>query len=234
MILAIGALGLSALPALADNACSTYAGTDNGATYFTTGFSCYIGDLDFSDFTYTPSGTNPVADTLVTVDAINGGSAGIGFSFNAPWTASLPDESSDAAIGFNVSVIGGGAATLEDAALAQTAGVNGGGTASVAENGCSNPAPPPTPCSQEWSVLTLQSPNTDDFANDVIYSPTGTISVSKDINVVSGTGPSGFAALSVVEDTFSQVPEPRSLAMLLGLALVAGLSLKKKLQGVQS
>jgi len=236
MILAIGALGLSALPALADSACSTYAGSDNGSTYFTPGFSCYIGDLDFTDFTYTSSGspaTNAIPDTAVTVDVINGGASGTGFSFNSSWTAVGAGAFSDADIGFDVTVIGGGAATLEDAALIQTGGIDSTGTgsiASVVENGCSNPAPPPTLCSQEWGVLT----NSVEFANDVIYSPTGTISVSKDITAHDGTSSSAFSTISLVEDTFSQVPEPRSLAMLLGLALVAGLSLKKKLQGVQS
>jgi hypothetical protein len=236
MILAIGALGLSALPALADNACASYAGSDNGSTYFTTGFSCYIGNLDFSNFTYTSSGSpssNAIPAADVTVDVINGGNAGTGFSFNSSWTAVGAGAFSDADIGFNVTVLGGGAATLEDAALIQTGGVDGtntGSIASVAENGCSNPSSGFPPCSQTWGVLTAQTSNTNASANDVIYSPTGTISVSKDITAHDGTGANTFSTISLVEDTFSQVPEPRSLAMLLGLVLVAGLSLKKKLQ----
>ena len=240
MILAVSALGLMALPAAADNACSTYAGSNNGGTYFgTTGFSCYIGNLDFSNFSYTSSSSNPppaVPDTAVTVSTVDNAS-GIGFLFNASWTATGPNESSDALIGFTVSVIGGGPATLEDAALVQTGTIdktNTGSLTSVGEGGCAASTIEGCADIANWVLATSQSSNTTMFADHTFYAPTGVISVSKDINVFTGTDPNAHASISGVEDTFSQVPEPRSLALLLGLGLVAGLSLKKKLQSVQS
>lgn len=240
LILAVSALGLSALPAAADNACSTYAGSNNGGTYFgTAGFSCYIGNLDFSNFSYSSSSSTPPAptpDTAVTVSAVSTAS-GIGFLFSSSWTASGPSEFSDALIGFTVSVVGGGPATLEDAALVQTGLVdktNTGSLTSVGEGGCA--AVDITLCGgiPNWTLATSQNSNTAIIADHTFYAPTGVLSVSKDINVVSGTDPNAHASISGVEDTFSQVPEPRSLALLLGLGLVAGLSLKKKLQSVQS
>ena len=161
-------------------------------------------------------------------------STGIGFEFNSSWAAVGANEFNDADIGFTVSVIGGGAATLEDAALIQTAGVdstNTGSLAKVAENGCSGSLPS---CSQEWSLLTDQTSNTTNFAAETFYTPTGSLTVSKDITAQTGTSVNAFASVSLVEDTFSQVPEPRSLALMLGFGLIAALGLKKKLQGAQS
>jgi hypothetical protein len=197
---------------------------------------CVVGDKIFSNFSYIASGDNAIPGTDVTVQTIGPAGSGatnidntfpsdIGLEFAAPWTVP-PGTSTDAAIGFDVT-IGSGPLEIEDAGLVQTSGVTGTGTASVVENGCSGAV---FPCTQEWNVLT----NANDFANDTIFTPTGTISVSKDISVASGSN--GTATISLVQDVFSQtsVPEPRSLSLLLGFGLVAGLALKKKFQSVRS
>jgi hypothetical protein len=234
LILAVSALGLSALPAAADSQCpSNVAFT----TYQVANFSCFIGNLDFSNFQYHSSASlppTPVPASNVTVDALNG-TSGIGFSFNSSWTAVGPNEFSDAAIGFTVSVVGGGPATLEDAALIQTGAVDGtntGSLASVGENGCTGSSNG-LDCAQQWSLVTSQTSNTSATSAHTFYLPTGSLTVSKDITAITGSGEGTFASVSLVQDTFSQVPEPRALAMLLGLGLVAGLSLKKKFQSVQ-
>jgi hypothetical protein len=236
LILAVSALGLSALPAAADSACPTGVAL---STYLATpGFTCSIGDLDFGNFVYTSSASNPptpVPASDVTVGTVDG-SAGIGFTFDSNWTATGAGEFSDADIGFTVSVIGGGPATLEDAALIQTGGVdltNTGSMASVGESGCSGSSNG-LDCTQQWSLVTSENSNTTATSDHVFYLPTGVLTVSKDINAFDGTSANAFASVSLVEDTFSQVPEPRSLALLLGFGLVAGLALKKKLQSVQS
>jgi hypothetical protein len=234
IILAVSALGLSALPAAADSQCPTGVAL---STYVVSGFTCFIGDLDFSNFSYTSSASmppTPVPDTSVTVATVDN-AAGIGFSFNSSWTAAGAGEFSDAAIGFTVSVIGGGPATLEDAALIQTGAVdntNSGSLASVGENGCSGSSNG-LDCSQMWSLVTSQTSNSSATSAHTFYLPTGSLTVSKDITAVDGSSANAFASVSLVQDTFSQVPEPRALAMLLGLGLIAGLGLKKKLQGVQ-
>ncbi len=236
LILAVSALGLSAAPAFADSACSSGVAL---STYLGSSFTCYIGNLDFSNFTYTDSGSNPPAGTpatSVTVNTVNG-TSGIGFLFNSSWTATGANEFSDALIGFTVSVIGGGPATLEDAALVQTGsidGTNSGSLDSVGENACSGPSNNNPPCTQQWALVTSQTSNSVNTTAHTFYTPTGSISVSKDINAITGTASGVFASISGVQDTFSQVPEPRSLALMLGFGLIAALGLKKKLQGVQS
>ena len=200
------------------------------------GGGCVIGDKIFSNFSYIGSGNNPVPGTDVVVGTLGPTGTGaaavdslfpsdIGLEFSASWTVP-PGTSSDAAIGFEVT-IGSGPLNIEDAGLVQTSGVTGTGVASVVEDGCSGAV---FPCTQEWNVLT----NNNSFAADTIFTPTGTISVSKDITVQSGSN--GTATISLVQDVFSQtaVPEPRSLSLLLGFGLVAGLALKKKFQGVRS
>jgi hypothetical protein len=231
LILAAGALGLSALPALADQACSTYNGSDNGATYFTTGFSCYIGDLDFSDFTYSSSasgGATAVPAGDVTVSPVTT-ATGVGFLFNASWNATMPNETSDGIIGFDVSIVGGGPAEIEDAALLQTGSIDGTNTGSidsVGEDGCS----PSNTCTlQQWALVTSQTSDTVNTADHIFITPTGSISVSKDINAASGSGAGAFAEISGVEDTFSVVPEPRDVALFVGFGLLAAIMLKRKL-----
>jgi hypothetical protein len=208
-----------------------YISTYNGSG------GCSVGDKIFSNFSYSGSATvNPVTSSEVTVQTVGPASTGatdvsgifpndIGLQFNSSWTVP-PGTFSDGAIGFDVTV-GTGPMEIEDAGLVQIGGVTGTGVASVSENGCSGAV---FPCTQQWSVLT----NANTFANDTIFTPTGTISVQKDITVNSGTN--GTATISVVQDVFSQtaVPEPKSVSLLLGFGLVAGLALRKKFQSVRS
>jgi len=217
-------------------------GATSLSVYLAPGFSCQIGDKIFSSFSYSPSGTNPVPYTSVTVEGVGPtGTAGatfqdqftalaadIGFQFSAPWSAPSGGTTTDATIGFNVTIVAGGAQEIEDAAVVQTGGITGNGTAVVNEAGCSAPNAPGQICSAFWGVDT--DPNT--FAADTIFAPTGSIGVSKDILVAANNG---TANITAVQDVFSQtaVPEPRAISLFLGLGLIAGLTFKK-LQGARS
>jgi hypothetical protein len=67
--------------------------------------------------------------------------------------------------------------------------------------------------------------------NDVTFSPSGSLTVSKDITVTD-SGTSGHAEISLVADTFSQtgVPEPATMvlvgAALCGIAVIRRRSVK--------
>jgi len=195
---------------------------------------CQIGDKIFSNFGYTgPSGTGtaptPAGITVDTIDGTNIVFPGdIGLSFNGTWDAGS-GLMADGNIAFAVTVVGGGSQLIEDAGIVQSAGVTGNGKAEVTENGCSGAV---FPCTATWGVVTVQQGQTDSFANDTIFSPTGTISVTKDINVI---GNNGTASITNVIDVFSQtpVPEPRTLSLFLGLGLFGGLALRKKFQSAR-
>jgi|SRR5579875_238598 len=213
-------LAATAMTAFATPTCSNNV-SGNGATYFGGGYSCEIGDLLFSNFTYTASGSVLIPDSEITVDAVTGPS--IGLSFHAPWTAAA-GMSSDGTIDFTVTVLGGGD-LLEDFGLAQTSGVSGDGSASVAENGCG-----PAPCLATGGsiyVLTFQDSGERSAQGETTFTPSSSVAVEKDISV---NGNDGFATISVVQDTFSQVaPEPMSMGMMGGgLALLGLVRLRRK------
>src|SRR5580704_14977150 len=149
-------------------------------------------------------------------------SSDIGVDFSTV-CATTAGQTLDDNISFSVSV-GAGAASITDAGLVQDSYTTGNGNVTVTEKGCSGMT---FPCNQVWGVAT----NDTSFVNDTIFSPTGTISVEKDI-AVSGNG--GTAGVSSVADVFStsEVPEPRAVSLLLGLGLVAGFAFKKKFQSV--
>jgi hypothetical protein len=218
-LLIVFGLATTAMTAFATPACSNGV-TDNGSTYFGGGYSCTIGDLLFSNFSYTASGTNPISAGQITVDTVT--NDGLGLSFHAPWSAAA-GMTTDGTIDFTVTVLGGGS-LLEDFGLAQTSGVSGDGSASVAENGCG-----PAPCLATGGsiyVLTFQDSGARSAQGETTFSPVNSVEVEKDISV---NGNTGFATISVVQDTFSQVPEPISMGLMGGgLALLGLVRLRRQ------
>jgi hypothetical protein len=222
-------LATTAMTAFATPACSDDV-TGNGSLYFGSGYSCQIGDLLFSNFSYTASGTNPISSNQITVDAVGPTGTGasinfadIGLSFHAPWSAG-PGQTTDGTIDFTVSALGTGT-LLSDLGLAQTSGVAGTGTASVIERGCG-----PAPCNAtggSYYVLTFQTGSADDAQGETSFNGQCSVSVEKDIAVNGGNA---FAGISVVQDTFSQpAPEPVSMGLMGGgLALLGVVRLRRR------
>ena len=231
--------------------CTSYDG-DSLATLITGSVSCTYGGLTFSDFGYSGASTSgngtPVPSTVITVDAITN-MYGVGFGFTADWASGNPAPGptpsyTDGDITFEVST-GNGAATIEDAGLSQTSGVLGNGFANVSEGICAGAG-----CSV--GTFAIETFEGGDYTSglctaeggtfsggtctlldtDKVFTATGTVMVSKDIDANSGTA--GNANITYVADTFSVVPEPRALPILLGLGLVAGLFLRKKFQSVSA
>jgi len=194
---------------------------------------CTYGGYTFSNFSYTDAATN--GGNTVTGSGVNVFTAtnayGSGLSFDGSWDAYGAGATSDGDITFVVTVNNGGAATITDAGVAQTAGVTGSGVATVAEQGCG-----PAPCVPgSWPnppfVFDANSGSNNQSASETMITPNGSVEVSKNINVEAGTG-SGYdaATISQVTDTFSTVPEPRAMSLLLGFGLLAGFAFRKKFQ----
>lgn len=149
----------------------------------------------------------------------------IGVDFDTALWSVTAGQSQDDDIAFDVSV-GTGVVDITDAGVDQISTITPNGSATVTEKGCSGIV---FPCTQTWGVASSDAA----FVSDTIFSATGTLSVEKDIALI---GNNGSATLSNVADVFStsEVPEPRALSFLLGLGLVAGFVLRKKLQGANA
>jgi hypothetical protein len=237
----IASLGATQVWATPTNQCPT---TPTAlTTYLASGFTCEVGDKIFSNFSYTDSsqgGALAIAAGSVTVETLGSltgidpaevSSANIGLQFSAGWTA-LAGQESDSVIGFTVTIVNGSNMLIEDTGLAQTSGVLGSNSlASVAEKACT--ATPPATCTPGTiSIMTFDDGTSDSqVVNDVTFSPSGSITVSKDINVTD-SGTSGHAEISLVSDTFSQtgVPEPATMVLvgvaLCGIAMIRRRSVK--------
>jgi hypothetical protein len=205
-------------------------------TYLAAGFTCQVGDKVFSNFTYNYSSSGgalalgPSSVEVETLGSLTGpdpaqiSNTTIGLQFNAGWTA-LAGQESDSAIGFTVTIVDGANMLIEDTGLAQTSGVIGTSSlASVTEKGCTPVAPATTCTPNAISVMTFDDGTSGSkIVNDVTFSPSGSITVSKDINVTD-SGTSGHAEISLVSDTFSQTAVPEPATMLLVGGVLCGIA----------
>ena len=191
-----------------------------------------IGDKRFYNFSYIgapTTGPNPAptaSQISVAQSALPGGNIGLSFSY--AWL-SAEGFNQDSVIQYCVQVVPGttGATSLIDGVL-----LNFNGTAPV-------PGGPLTAASVTESVTDLNgnplgqlstfddgpggAPNTDQ-TKLMLSPPLSAICVTKDIQVHSSPASSGggVSTISIVDNTFHQVPEPASLGLIaLGLPLLA-------------
>jgi hypothetical protein len=180
--------------------------TSKLATYDAVGFTCNIGSLDFSNFSYHPTGLNTPSDANVEVDPIPGAESG--FEFFAGWSAGIGNVQ-DSAIKYTVSCDG---CSIIDLVLSMEGnGASGDSFINIAESsGGAVPA-------------LLIGENTSTTVNSDLepIPPTGMLNLTKDILLNGGS--KGFgAAVSEVDNFFStttqttMTPEPRLLLLCMG------------------
>lgn len=189
-----------------------------------------IGDKRFYNFSYIgspTSGPNPAptaSQISVAQSSLPGGNIGLSFSY--AWL-SAEGFNQDSVIQYCVQVVPGSSTPLIDGVL-----LNFNGTAPVTGG-------PLTAASVTESVTDLNgnslgqlttfddgpggSPNTDQ-TKLLLSPPLSAICVTKDIQVHSSPAASGggVSTISIVDNTFHQVPEPASLGLVaIGLPLLA-------------
>jgi hypothetical protein len=201
--------------------CPTAAlgGTYTNLNGTSNGFSCTIGDKTFSNFTYSPDGNGvgvSLTPTAAQVSVVPEGPGGnnFGFTFDAIWSATTTTAGAvsiaDSALGYTVTAP---SPLLTDELLTIAASATGAGSVgSVTEV--------VTPGGTQVAN-TLNPPSS--LSSTLNFGPFTTITISKDIEALSGPVVGDFAEISSVLNSASQttvtVPEPASLT-LLGTALV--------------
>lgn len=196
------------------------------------GFSCTIGNLTFSNFSFTSSAAGSASAMTpagVTVTPLpNSSFPGVpdGFLFTEALSANNTltpgvTTNSDMTIWYTVTSNG---ATLTDLELGFNGFVSGTGVTEVTEQFCLNAASV-IGCSfaNSGQIQVINPPGI--FNTSITFAPVTMLSVSKDVQLNAGTN--GGASLSSINNNYSQtVPESASLT-LLGLGLL-GVALAKR------
>jgi hypothetical protein len=197
------------------------------------GFSCTIGNLTFSNFSFTSSAAGSASAMTpagVTVTPLpNSSFPGVpdGFLFTEALSANNTlntgvTTNSDMTIFYSVTSNG---ATLTDLELGFNGSVSGTGITEVTENFCLNTTAGVFGCAYASSgqIQVINPPGI--FNTSVTFAPVTMLSVEKDVQLNAGTN--GGVSLSSIDNMYSQtVPESASLT-LLGLGLL-GLALAKR------
>ncbi len=212
------------VPARADSVTNLNPGQSiNLATVLAnTGVSVQIGDKLFGDFFFSyvdtdGSGLNDLIASNVVLTALSN-QIGFGLSFQAP-LITVSNVVKDLVLKYSAQVLAEGFA-ISDVHLNFTGSIGGLGTATIGEsvftNGFGGDAA---------GTLSVFNPGNPAKFSDVLFltQPQQKLWLQKDI-VVSGNGNSllDFASVTIIDQTFSQVPEPSSMALvaagLLGIA----------------
>jgi len=241
---------MSAGVALADTAClNVMTGTQNLAALAANANNCLIiGDKEFFNFQFIPDALNPSAVTAggISVTTIGDGSAnnlyGIDFGSQMGQLNNLSGSpSSTLALDYDIkySVQATGGFLIHDVwQLVNGSDVTNPGNAINPNSGIVVSEVAVDHGSSGASANSTVSINPNIFqeppaqANDHLIMNVGGVptpvvraDITKDVRIDAGGGDK--VTLSLIEQRFSQVPEPRSYALLLGMSLAA-LLLKKR------
>ncbi len=193
------------------------AGSAHGAllsTLMTPGETIQVGDLLFSNFSYSPTGDMP-DPSAINVNPYTSISGDAGLNFQGSFVDFLGASGSDGVIGYTVATLTPGD-LITSAALSGVPTVLGGsGVVSVTESF------QPTNFSDTLSIFSISPGSTQNTANVTFASGYSSLDVQ---DAVLAYSVSGTAGLSFFTPTFhtsaTPIPEPAS-ATLLGLGAVA-------------
>jgi len=196
-------------------------GSASLAVYDTAGFTCSIGPLLFSDFSYSTSsdgGASPPSAAGVTVTPAAFGSE-LGLQFEGSFAASTqPGPVTQTADGFITYTVACQGCNLTDWLLQMVGGAFGTGTASVAETNSA---------SGQSLFVFASGTNTLLMQSSTLSGVFSATVAMKDIGASSGLN--GSASVSSVWNywSYNNAPEPASVALLGSALLGAGFLLRR-------
>lgn len=224
LILAAGIMLLTTAASASPTACVSASLAD----YMEPGFACSVGNLEFTNFGYTGS-AQPGGDAI-SAAGITVAPTDDGLVFSAAWsvTTQTANKTSTQDSDITFTVIALNDSEIDALYLAFNGSYAGNGQTSVAEQYCVG-STPVTSCPDPSTPITVTNPPAQ-TSSGVTFNPVSEITVSKDINLSSGTDVNcqpSEASISTVTNEFSTVggvPEPASLLLigsgLLGLSLI--------------
>ncbi len=176
-----------------------------------------VGDKEFTDFSYVRSGDMP-SSAGVNVVPIQDMMGNFGIRFQGGFNDLPGGDPSDALITYTVSVAPGVDRLISDVHLAGNPSVanDGVGFAGVVETFL------PVFPDLQLQIFSDTGLGQVDWA--FLDTPVASLPVQKDILLNAGT--SSGATISFIDQTFSQVPEPGTLVLLLGC--LAGLTFRRR------
>jgi hypothetical protein len=190
--------------------------------YLGSGFSCGIDDKTFSNFMYAgtanppffgiPAGSVAVSPITIPRDP--------GLQFSAGWFASTSSGivQEDSLLQYAVNVNPGGSPITDVSLSIGGVAWSGTGAVIVAETVCLDAMLPACSGGTVKTLSVFDSSSGSQLFNSVTFPGVSEVDVQKDIQVQAGTD--GSAALSLVTNQFSEVPEPGSI-MLLGSGILS-------------
>jgi len=194
------------------------------SAYFGTFTSCHIGNLDFSGFAYADSssngvGTGPAANTIGVQLVTTPLDEGFSFSPIQLSASSNGTTMEDADLSFTVTDTAG--ALINDLDITFNGAGSGTGSADFSEKYCFGPSY--TTCGS--FAVANPVPPLDNY-NVTAFSPVSSLQITKDFSVSSGTN--GSASISSGGNQFSQIPEPRAVALVAFLLIGLVATLRKR------
>ena len=219
--------------AMADSACPL---GDTMAQYLSlyglgTGVGCTIGNLDFSNFqfgtTSDPGGTAPGSGS-VNVNTTNIAPNENGFDFTGGWNG---ENTQDVNIKFDVTAAPG---TYIDDIFIGLSGESGAGSINYTEDFCAN-GTKKNPCDTFVDYPKTNTTTDILLSNTALGGPVTSLSITKDVQITEAGGTAdkgskdGQPYLSDIINAYSTVPEPRDIPIVLGMALLVALVIKRRL-----
>jgi hypothetical protein len=186
--------------------------SDTLADYVALGSTgCNIGDLDFTNFAYTPTGVNAPIGSEVTVKTITGTESG--FAFDAGWAADSGNEQ-DSLIQYTVTCDG---CSITDLILKMHGNFAAGNSfINIAETEDSSLVP-------GLGLEDVGGGTTIASASEA-FSPEGTLQLSKDIHIDGGNNGNSAGVSSVINlfstNQTTTTPEPSVLILCSGFVFL--------------